>query len=189
MLLWTAFNSCDYKRSTKLNAYFTGFGRNRAIVLYDTLIEKMTEDEVISVLAHEIGHAKKRHVLVSMPLRLSLMAVLLLAGYFVVNVDAISVAFGFSQLNIAFNVFVLFIFVSPITVLWMIPVNAMSRAFEYAADAFEVEHTSKDTAVSALKKLYREDYGNLTPHPMVVVLKHSHPTLTQRISAMDEFAK
>jgi len=173
------------KRSTKANAYFIGFGRNRAIVLYDTLIEKFTEDEVISVLAHEIGHAKKRHVLLNMPIRLSLMAVLLLAGYFVVNMEVMSTAFGFTQLNIAFNIFVLFIFVSPFTVLWMIPVNAISRACEYTADRYEVEFAGRDAAISALKKLYKESYGNLTPHPVVVLLKNSHPTLTQRIDAMD----
>jgi len=180
------FSMDGSKRSTKANAYFIGFGRNRAIVLYDTLIEKFTEDEVISVLAHEIGHAKKRHVLLNMPIRLSLMAVLLLAGYFVVNMEVMSTAFGFTQLNIAFNIFVLFIFVSPFTVLWMIPVNAISRACEYTADRYEVEFAGRDTAVSALKKLYKESYGNLTPHPAVVVLKHSHPTLTQRIAAMDK---
>ncbi|MCL2571480.1 MAG: M48 family metallopeptidase [Defluviitaleaceae bacterium] len=173
------------KRSTKMNAYFAGFGRNRVIVLYDTLIEKMTEDEVISVLAHEIGHAKKRHVLFSMPMSFIQFAILLLAGFFVVNVGDISMAFGFTELNIAFNIFVLMIFASPILTLCQIPFSAVRRKFEYAADAFEVKHAGVDTAVSALKKLYKEDYGNLTPHPFVVLIRHSHPTLTQRISAME----
>jgi len=173
------------RRSTKLNAYFTGFGRNRAIVLYDTLIQTMDEDEVISVLAHEIGHAKKRHVLVSMPMAFSIMALLLFAGFFVVNQLAISTAFGFLELNIAFNIFVLMIFASPVMMLLQIPRCWVSRKFEYAADAFEVMHTGKSTAISALKKLYRESYGNLTPHPFVVLIRHSHPTLTQRITAIN----
>ncbi|MCL2361148.1 MAG: M48 family metallopeptidase [Defluviitaleaceae bacterium] len=173
------------RRSTKLNAYFTGFGRNRTIVLYDTLIETMNEDEVISVLAHEIGHAKKRHVLVSMPMAFGIMALLLLGAFFVVNQVPISTAFGFGELNIAFNIFVLMIFASPVMMLLQIPRCWISRKFEYAADAYEVSHTSKTTAISALKKLYREDYGNLTPHPLVVLIRHSHPTLTQRISAIE----
>jgi len=173
------------RRSTKQNAYFTGFGRNRTIVLYDTLIEKMTEDEVISVLAHEIGHAKKRHVLFNMPVAFSIMALLLLAGFFVVNQGDISTAFGFSGLNIAFNIFVLMIFATPVLTLLQIPRCIISRAFEYAADAYEAHYAGKKTAISALKKLYREDYGNLTPHPFVVLIRHSHPTLTQRISAIE----
>ena len=174
------------KRSTKLNAYFTGFGRNRVIVLYDTLIEKFTEDEVVSVLAHEIGHAKNRHVLYNMPMSFATMAILLLAGYFVVNQEVISLAFGFTEINIAFNIFILLILATPFMVLWMIPLNALRRAFEYTADAYEARHTSKDTAISALKKLYKEDYGNLTPHPVVVLLSHGHPTLSQRISAIEK---
>jgi len=173
------------RRSTKLNAYFTGFGRNRTIVLYDTLIETMNEDEVISVLAHEIGHAKKRHVLVSMPMAFGIIALLLLGAYFIVTHTPISTAFGFDELNIAFNMFVLMIFASPIMILLQIPRNIISRKFEYAADAYEASHTGKTTAISALKKLYREDYGNLTPHPVVVLIKHSHPTLTQRIAGIE----
>jgi len=173
------------RRSTKLNAYFTGFGRNRTIVLYDTLIETMDEDEVISVLAHEIGHAKKRHTLVSMPLAFGIVALLLLGAFFVVNQVPISTAFGFYELNIAFNIFVLMIFASPVMMLIQIPRNIISRRFEYAADAYEASHTGKKTAISALKKLYREDYGNLTPHPLVVLLRHSHPTLTQRIVGIE----
>ena len=173
------------RRSTKLNAYFTGFGRNRTIVLYDTLIEKFTEEEVISVLAHEIGHAKKRHTLISMPMSFSVMALLLLAAYFVVNQGAISTAFGFTELNIAFNLFVLMILASPVLTLLQIPRMAVSRAFEYTADAYETRYAGKKTAISALKKLYREDYGNLTPHPFVVLIRHSHPTLTQRIAGIE----
>jgi len=173
------------KRSTKQNAYVTGFGRNRTIVLYDTLIDKMTEDEVVSVLAHEIGHAKKRHVLFSIPISFSIVALLLLAGFFVVNQVDISTAFGFAELNIAFNLFVLIIFASPVLILIQIPRCIISRAFEYAADAYETRFAGKKTAISALKKLYREDYGNLTPHPFVVLIRHSHPTLTQRIGAIE----
>ena len=174
------------RRSTKQNAYFTGFGRNRTIVLYDTLIEKMTEDEVVSVLAHEIGHAKKRHVLFNMPMAFSIVALLLLAGYFVVNQANISEAFGFEELNIAFNIFVLMIFASPVLTLLQIPRCIISRAFEYAADEYETRYAGKKTAVSALKKLYREDMGDLTPHPFVVMMEHSHPPLSERVAALDK---
>jgi len=179
------FSMDGSKRSTKANAYFSGFGRNRVIVLYDTLIEKCTEDEIIAVLAHEIGHAKKRHTLMGAPMRFAAMAILLLVGYFVVNQVGISTAFGFSELNIAFNFLILTIFVSPIFALWSIPVSAVSRAFEYDADRFADEHASSEALISALKKLHRDAYANLTPHPFVVLIQYSHPPLTQRITAMD----
>jgi len=172
------------KRSSKMNAFAAGFGKTKTIGLFDTLIEKMTHDEIIGVLAHEIAHAQKRHVLKSTPLSLLSLAIMCAAAYFVVAMPEVSQAFGFEGVNMAFGIYIMFILISPITVLLQIPKNALSRKHEYEADAFEVQYVGADVAVSAMKKLYREDLGNLTPHPFVVLIEHSHPTASQRIAAM-----
>jgi len=174
------------KRSTKLNAFATGFGKTKTIGLYDTLIEKLSVDEVIAVLAHEIGHIKKNHILKSMPLSLLQLVLIMTASFFIVARPEVSQAFGFTDTNPVFGIYVMFILLSPILMLLNIPANIQSRKHEYEADAFEKEMTSGDAAVSALKKLYREDLGNLTPHPFVVMLEHSHPTLTQRVARLED---
>lgn len=172
------------KRSTKLNAFAAGFGKTKTIGLFDTLVEKMTEDEVISVLAHEIGHAKRGHIIKSTPLSLLTMGIVLGAAYFIVSQPAVSQAFGFADANIAFGIYVLFIMITPLMVILQIPATALSRKFEYEADGFSRDLAGKDVAVSALKTLYRESFGNLTPHPLVVMLEHSHPPLTDRVRAI-----
>ena len=174
------------KRSTKLNAFAAGFGKTKTIGLFDTLVDKMTEDEIIYILGHEIGHAKKGHVLKTTPLSLLTSAILLVVAFFVITMPETSQAFGFLDVNIAFGIFVLFILVSPLMVILQIPGNILSRKYEYEADAFGKEHSSKEVAISALKKLYKEDLGNLTPHPFVVMLEYSHPPLSQRVGALEE---
>ncbi|MCL2557862.1 MAG: M48 family metallopeptidase [Treponema sp.] len=174
------------KRSTKLNAFASGFGKTKTIGLFDTLVEKMTHEEIISILAHEIGHAKKRHILKRAPLSFLSLAVMMLAAYFVVARPEVSQAFGFDGANIAFGVYVLFILLSPVMLVLRIPISAVSRKFEFEADAYEVQQNGVEAAVSAMKKIYREDLGNLTPHPLVVMMEHSHPTLSQRVSAMEK---
>ena len=173
------------KRSTKLNAFATGFGKTKTIGLFDTLTEKMTNDEIVSILAHEIGHAKKHHILKQFPFNLVTMSIILAAAYFIVTMPEASQAFGFPYANLAFGIFVLFIMITPIMIILRIPSNIISRKFEYEADAFEKEISGKEVAISAIKKLYREDLGNLTPHPFVVMLEYSHPTLTQRVAAFE----
>jgi len=173
------------KKSTKLNAFASGYGKTKTIGLYDTLIEKMSEDEVIAVLAHEIGHAKKRHILISAPLSFLTIAILMLAAYFVVTLPSVSMAFGFSDVNIAFAMYVLFILISPLMILMQIPSAALSRKHEYEADAIGKELAGSAAMVSSLKTLYRESYGNLTPHPFVVMMEYSHPPLTDRLRAIE----
>jgi STE24 endopeptidase len=174
------------KRSTKLNAFASGFGKTKTIGLFDTLIEKMTEEEVISVLAHEIGHAKKQHILKRAPLSLSIFGLLLAAAYFIVTLPAVSQAFGFADANPAFGIYILFIMVSPLMLLLNIPATALSRKHEYEADGFSKELAGTSVAVSALKTLYRESFGNLTPHPFVVMMEYSHPPLTDRVAAIEK---
>jgi STE24 endopeptidase len=174
------------KRSTKLNAFASGFGKTRTIGLFDTLIEKMTEDEVISVLAHEIGHAKRQHILKRTPLNLAMFGIMLLAAFFIVTMPEVSQAFGFADANPAFGIYVLFIMLSPLMLVLSIPATAISRKHEYEADGFSRDLAGKPVAVSALKTLYRESFGNLTPHPFVVMMEHSHPPLTNRVGAIEK---
>lgn len=174
------------RRSTKLNAFASGFGKTKTIGLFDTLVEKMTEDEVISVLAHEIGHAKRNHILKSMPLDLIDSAIMVAAAYFIVTMPAVAEAFGFAGANMAFGIYVLFIMLSPISTVLEIPINALSRKHEYEADGFSRDFAGKEVAVSALKTLYRESFGNLTPHPFVVMMEHSHPPLTDRVASIEK---
>ena len=174
------------RRSTQLNAFATGFGKTKTIGLYDTLKDKMDDDEIVSILAHEIGHAKKHHILKSAPLSIIITGLGLLAAYFIITLPSISIAFGFEEANIVFGFMIMMIMLSPVSILLRLPINAMSRKHEYEADAFEKEMMGKVIPVSAMKKLYREDLGNLTPHPFVVMLNHSHPTASQRIAAFEE---
>ena len=173
------------KRSTKSNAFFTGLGRTKTIGLFDTLLENFTEDEILAILAHEMGHAKEKHGVKRVGLMiLSFIAVLAIA-FFVVNYDGASLAFGFTAANDAFAMFITVILVTPFMVIMGIPSSALSRKHEHEADAYEVKYVGREAAISAIKKLYAKDYGNLTPHPFVVLTSYSHPTLSQRISAME----
>ena len=174
------------KRSTKLNAFFTGYGRNRTIGLYDTLIEKLTEEEIIGVLAHEIGHAKKKHMIKRMPFTFLTLACIFIFSYFIFNQANISEAFGFTDLNVGFSLFICLILFGPISILLNIPSSYISRKHEFEADAFEAEHAGKEHAVSALKKLAKENYANLTPHPFVVNTTYSHPTISDRIQKIEK---
>jgi len=173
------------KRSTKLDAFASGFGKTKTIGLFDTLVEKMTHDEIIGVLAHEIGHAKKHHILKRSCFGLLTLAIMVAAAHFIVTMPEVSQAFGFADANAAFGIYVLFIMMSPVMLILGIPSNILSRRHEYEADAFEREQVGKETAISALKKLYRESFGNLTPHPFVVMMEHSHPPLSERVAALE----
>jgi STE24 endopeptidase len=173
------------KRTTKANAGFSGFGKKRVMVLSDNLIEKFTEDEVISVIAHEIAHSKKRHIFRQTPLRFLSFALILGIAYFVVNSEAMSQAFGFDEINAAFGLFITMAIASPVFILLSVPMQSLSRKHEYEADVFSVRYAGKEAAVSAMKKIGRVNYANLTPHPFVVKLTYSHPTLSQRIGAME----
>jgi len=176
----------ESKRSTRLNAFASGFGKTKTIGLFDNLLEKFTHEEILAILAHEIGHEKKRHVLKSFPLDTLYYIVITAFAYFVVTNPYVAMAFGFEGANIAFGIYALSILFSPLDIIFKIPENALSRKHEYEADAFECEYAGKEASISAIKKLYREDLGNLTPHPFVVRLYHSHPTASQRVAAFTQ---
>ncbi len=169
------------KRSTKANAYFTGFGPKKRIVLYDTLMDKMTTDEIVSVLAHEIGHYKHKHtlknLLISLPTSLILFYLL---GIFLSS-NALAMVLGGSTANFHLNLLAFGIIYSPISLVLDIFSNQLSRKFEYQADNFASMHGFGNQLVSGLKKLSATSLSNLMPHPLYVFFHYSHPTLYQRI--------
>ncbi len=173
------------KRSAHSNAYFTGFGRFRRIVLYDTLIEQLGEDEIEAVLAHEIGHYKKGHV----PKMIASSAVMMLAGFWLVGYLARSEwffeDFGFETMSIGVA-FLLFSVFGGLFTFWLSPLfNRLSRKHEYEADAFAREVVGDWKPLSgALRRLSEKNLSNLLPHPAYSGFHYSHPTLLEREAAM-----
>ncbi|SDB25711.1 STE24 endopeptidase [Desulfonatronum thiosulfatophilum] len=175
------------KRSGHSNAFFTGFGRFRRIVLFDTLIEQLTEDELEAVLAHEIGHYKKGHV----PKMLILSAVFGLAAFAVLawllNTPAFVEAFGFSFADSGYApAFLLFALLAGFITFWLSPLmNRLSRTHEYQADRFARDHVGGPRPmISSLRKLSEKNLSNLTPHPLYSAFHYSHPTLLEREAAL-----
>jgi STE24 endopeptidase len=174
------------RRSRHSNAYFTGLGRSKRIVLYDTLISTGTEEEIVSVLAHEIGHEKHRHVLKA----LVVSTAFTLLGFYVLSVilgwDAFYRAFGFQKPSYQ-AIVVLLAFCSGPVVYFLQPFLAMrSRGQEYQADRFAVRAVGSAAGLrSALLKLGRENLSNLAPHPLFSFFHYTHPTLPERLEALD----
>lgn len=172
------------KRSGRLNGFFSGFGRFKHIILFDTLVEKCTPEEVVSVLAHEISHYKHRDSLKNLSFSI------LLTGFYLGMLTVflgsanLSESFGFSSAHIGFAIILFEILVEPLDILMNVPLSWLSRKAEFRADDFSRKAGCKDAMISALKVLARENYANLTPHPLVVKMTYSHPTVSQRISAL-----
>ena len=177
------------KRSSKTNAFFTGFGRFRRIVLCDTLIEKHTTDEIVSVLAHEMGHYKKRHVLKHMGISFASAGLMFFILSFFINNSGLLSAFGIENVSVYASL-VLFAFIySPVSILISIAGNIISRRHEYAADEYAAATYGKPQAmVTALKKLSVDNLSNLTPHPLKIFLEYSHPPVLARIKHIDNIA-
>lgn len=174
------------RRSTKLNAFFSGLGRTREVVLYDTLVEKMSEDEIVSVLAHELGHAVHKDVPKMLLQQILVFGVYLALFGLIAGSDALSQAFGLSGAHFAFSLMLFSILISPLDLLLDIPLNFLSRKAEYAADAFAAEHASGEAISGALVRLAQENLANLNPHPLYVLLHYNHPTLADRLSAIKQ---
>lgn len=172
------------KRSGRLNAFFSGFGKFKHIVLYDTLIEKCSTDEIVSVLAHEVGHAKHKDVLRNFLISMVQIGVYLLLLTFFLSSAALAEAFGFPAVHDGFSLILFSILMEPFGILLGIPLSAISRHAEYRADAFASKAGYRSAMISALKVLARENFSNLTPHPLVVKMTYSHPTISQRIGAL-----
>lgn len=169
------------KRSTKANAYFSGLGPKKRIVLYDTLISQMTTDEIVAVLAHEIGHYKHRHVLkgflLSLPFNLLLFYLLGLT----LKSNLPALAAGGTEASFHLNAIVFFTLYSPVSTMFDLVGNVFSRRHEFQADAFAANYGYGAQLISSLKKLSSTSLSNLMPHPLYVFFNYSHPTLYQRI--------
>jgi STE24 endopeptidase len=172
------------KRSTKANAYFTGLGKKKRIVLYDTLIKDLSIDEIVAVLAHEIGHYKHKHTLKNMFISLPNSLLLFFIFGWILKSDELAQALGGTSANFHLNSLAFGILYSPISTILGIGMNMLSRKFEYQADAFVKKHGISEFLISSLKKISSKSLSNLTPHPAVVFVNYSHPTLLQRIKAL-----
>ncbi|OGV57975.1 MAG: peptidase M48 [Lentisphaerae bacterium RIFOXYA12_FULL_48_11] len=173
------------KRSAKTNAFFTGFGKSRRIVLFDTLIEKHTPQELLAVVAHEMGHYKKRHILKAISRSITLTgATLFLMSLFIGNRELFA-AFKMENISIYGSLFFFGFLYSPIAMIVSLIENAISRKHEYEADAYVIQTCGNaDAMISALKKLSVDNLSNLTPHPFKVVMEYGHPPILQRIEAI-----
>ena len=173
------------KRSTKLNAFFTGFCKFRKIVFYDTLLEKIEDDEIVSVLAHEMGHYKKHHIWKMMALSILQTGLVFYLLSLFLNNPGLFEAFKMEHLSIyASLIFFAFLY-SPISTGLSILFNTMLRAHEFEADSYAARSTGTPEAlVQALKKLSLANLSNLTPHPALVFLSYSHPPVLERIKAL-----
>ena len=172
------------RRSTKLNAFFSGLGKFKQVVLYDTLIEKMSDDQIISVLAHEIGHCKHNHITKNLFFSIINISIFLGILLFAVRSDLISQAFGFEEANFGFGLIIFMILITPIGILFGLIRSQISRKFEYQSDRFACIHGYQKAMEEALKVLAKENFANLTPHPIYVALKYSHPPIDYRIRAI-----
>ena len=172
------------KRSTKANAYFSGLGAKKRIVLYDTLMDKMTTDEIVAVLAHEVGHYKHKHTLINFMISMPATLLLFLVFGLILKSDALAQALGGTAASFHLNALAFSILYSPISLVLDILTNVLSRKFEYQADAFASKHGYAPQLESGLKKLTATSLGNLMPHPLYVFFHYSHPTLYQRIKRL-----
>ena len=177
------------RRTTKSNAYFTGFGKMKTIVLYDTLLNRMTPDEICAVFAHELGHGLHRDTLRNQCMTFLQMLIIGVLAWLTLRSAEIYPPFGFDGVNYGFAVILImsveFALIAP---LFGLLVNWHSRRAEYRADKQAVKEGCGDALISALKKLARENFADLSPHPLLVKLEYSHPTLSQRIEAIQKQA-
>jgi STE24 endopeptidase len=173
------------RRSSKSNAFFTGFGRNKRIALFDTLIKKHTVPELTAVLAHEIGHHKKKHILQGTIINIIHFGVLFFVLSIFLGSPGLYDAFYMEQQSVYAGILFFGLLYTPLEMILSVAMQALSRRNEYEADRFAaetVEHPQHLT--EALKKLYAGNLSNLTPHPFYVFLNYSHPPLLQRIRAI-----
>ena len=174
------------KRSTKANAYFTGFGPRKRIVLYDTLIKDLTQEEIVAVLAHEVGHNKKRHTVQFMLASVIQTGVILWLFSLFVNQPALSMALGGDRACFQLGLIAFTILYSPLSMILGLVMNAWSRKNEYQADAFAARYYDGESLISGLKKISVKSLSNLTPHPLYEWVYYSHPSLLKRIRAIGQ---
>lgn len=168
------------KRSTKANAYFSGFGSEKRVTLYDTLIKDLEEDEIVAVLAHEVGHYKRKHIIFNLIVSVLLTGLtLFLLSIFISN-PMLSQAIGVSTHSFHAGIVAFGLLYAPISAITGLCMNYMSRKFEYQADDYAASTYKAQPLISSLKKLSKNSLSNLTPHAAYVFVNYSHPTLLQR---------
>lgn len=172
------------RRSGKSNAFFTGLGRFRRLVLLDTLIARHTVPELLAVLAHEMGHFKERHLLKSMLLHIGVTGIELFLLSFFIGSERLAQAFGLPQPRVYAGLFFFGFLFAPISLVLSIAAHALSRRWEFAADAYARRTADAEAFIAALKRLSVDNLSNLTPHPLKVMLAYSHPPILQRLQAL-----
>ncbi|MDF1849985.1 MAG: M48 family metallopeptidase [Verrucomicrobiales bacterium] len=173
------------KRSAKSNAFFTGLGKNKRIALFDTLVQNHTVPELVGVLAHEIGHFKKRHIVKSLLIGiLTTGALFFLLGLMMENRSLFD-AFGVRETSVYVSLVLFGIVMTPMNEILSIGSNWLSRKHEFEADAYAAEVTGNPQAMAdALRKLSKDNLSNLTPHPFYVFLNYTHPPVAERVGAL-----
>jgi STE24 endopeptidase len=172
------------KRSKKANAFFSGMGKKKKIVLYDTLISNHTTDELVAVLAHEVGHYKKKHIIWGYILSVVQIAFTLFVLSLMIFNENLSLALGGSTQAIHLNLLAFGILFSPISGITGLLMNMYSRKNEFEADAYARQTFNADSLMNALKRLSVDSLSNLYPHPLYVFFHYSHPPLLQRLEAL-----
>lgn len=172
------------KRSTKANAYFSGLGPKKRIVLYDTLIEQMTNAEIVAVLAHEVGHYKKKHTIKGLIVSIVNTGITLYLFSLFVSYPQISEALGVNGIKFHVALIAFAILYTPISMITGLIMNISSRKNEFEADNFAKTHGLSNELISGLKKLSVNNLSNLTPHPFHVFMNYSHPPLLKRVEEL-----
>jgi STE24 endopeptidase len=174
------------KRSTKANAYFSGFGSQKRITLYDTLIKDLEEEEIVAVLAHEVGHYKHKHIIYNLGISIALTGLTLWLLSIFINSPLLSEALGVKEVSFHIGLVAFGLLYSPISTFTGFVMNILSRKFEYQADNY-AKNTYKAThLIHALKRLTQKSLSNLTPHPLYVAVNYSHPSLLQRVNNLEK---
>lgn len=177
------------KRTTKLNAYFTGYGSSKTIVLYDNLVNAMSNEEICAVFAHELGHGLHKDVLKMQIMNIGNLLIMAVAAWISVREITIHEAFGFDGINYGFAYILTGIFLSLIQPVTSILINLYSRRAEYRADRQAVSEGYGEAMIGALKKLARENFAELAPTRISVLLEYSHPPLSDRINSIEQIIK
>jgi STE24 endopeptidase len=177
------------KRSSKANAFFSGLGKKKKVVLYDTLIEKHSDEELVAIFAHEVGHYKKKHIQLGLILSVVQTGIMLFVLSLMIFNGQLSEALGASSMKIHLNLIAFGILYSPISMITGLFMNMLSRKNEFEADRYAVTTSNGVKLAQALKKLSADNLGNLLPHPAYVFVNYSHPPLLIRLAAINAEVK
>ena len=169
------------KRSTKANAYFSGFGSEKRVTLYDTLINDLEDEEIVAVLAHEVGHYKKKHIIFNLIASVLLTGLTLYVLSIFISNPLLSLALGVKIPSFHIGLIAFGLLYAPISEITSLIMNWISRTFEYQADNYAKKTYKAEPLISSLKKLSKNSLSNLTPHKAYVFVHYSHPTLLERI--------